>query len=136
MIELKKDFTDRELLWFGPVMALFVGIVGFILVRRFELVQAARGLWLVAAIVIAVYYAIPALRLPMYRAWMYALFPIGWTIAHIMLGIMFYLVLTPIGLAMKVVKYDPMQRRIEPDADTYWMDRDSAVDPQRYFRQS
>lgn len=136
MIEIKKDFTDRELLWFGPLLGLFVGIIGAILSRRFGLVGAAYGLWMVAGIAIAVYYAIPAIRKPMYRAWLYSVFPIGWVMSHLLLGIVYYLILTPIGLAMNALGYDPMHRRIDPTAETYWIDREPAVDYQQYFRQS
>ena len=30
---------------------------------------------------------------------------------------------------------DPMQRQLDPDAKSYWVERDQTTDPARYFRQ-
>ena len=135
MLEIKKNFSDRELLWFGPLLALFVAVVGAILIGRFDLTAAACVLWCATAVVIMLYYLLPSIRLPTYRAWLYAVFPIGWIVSHVLLGLIYYVVLTPIGLLMRVSGYDPMNRRFDSTANTYWIDRDPEVDPRRYFRQ-
>lgn len=135
MLEIKKHFSDRELLWFGPLFALFMGIVGAILRHRFSLTTVAFALWCAAGIVIVVYYLLPSIRTPTYRAWLYAVFPIGWVISHVLLGAIYYILLTPIGLVMRIVGYDPMTRHFAPTENTYWIDREPDVDQQRYFRQ-
>ena len=61
--------------------------------------------------------------------------PIGWTISHVILGLVYYLVMTPTGALMKLFSYDPMNRRIDRQADTYWIDHDTADETERYFRQ-
>lgn len=136
MIEPKKDFSDRELLWFGPLFALFVGLLGLVLMRRLLWAGAAYGIWLAAAILIALYYLLPTIRKPIYRAWLYAVFPIGWVVSHVLIAVIFYLVLTPIAVLMKILGYDPMMRRFDPSAPTYWIDREPTVDQHQYFRQS
>jgi hypothetical protein len=60
----------------------------------------------------------------LYVGWMLAAVPIGWTISHIVLGAVYYLVLTPIGLIMRLVGRDPTHIRREPQQD-----------PSRPFRQ-
>ncbi len=135
MIEVKKEFSDRELLWFGPLFALFVGLIGLILMRRLHWNNVAYGLWTVSAVIIVVYYLVPSIRKPTYLAWIYSVVPIGWVVSHVLLGIVFYLVVTPVGLAMKALKYDPMQRTLDPAAKSYWIKRESQVDNSSYFRQ-
>lgn len=135
MIEVKKEFSDRELLWFGPLFALFVGLIGLILMRRLHWNNVAYGLWTVSAVIIVVYYLVPSIRKPTYLAWIYSVMPIGWVVSHVLLGIVFYLVVTPVGLAMKALKYDPMQRTLDPAAKSYWIKRESQVDNSSYFRQ-
>jgi hypothetical protein len=71
----------------------------------------------------------------LYRGWMFAALPIGWTISHVILGIVFYLVMTPIGLIMRVLGNDPMTRRPDPAAQTYWIAHQQQKDLKRYFRQ-
>ena len=135
MIEVKKDFTRRELLWFGPLFALFVGIIGTILYRRVGVPVAAYVLWTASGVLIIVYYLLPAIQTPAYRAWIYAVMPIGWVVSHVVMFFVYYAVVTPIGLAMRAVGYDPMQRRIDRSAETYWIKREPTTDKQRYFRQ-
>jgi hypothetical protein len=135
MIEIKKEFSKTELLWFGPLFALFIGIIATILIRRFGLYQPAWGLGALAAILIAVYYLVPSLQKSIFRGWMLAVAPIGFVISHVLLALVFYLFLTPIGWVMRLVGYDPMLRTWDAQATTYWIPRPKAADPEHYFRQ-
>jgi hypothetical protein len=85
--------------------------------------------------VAAAYYSIPAIRRPIYTGWMTATLPMSWLISHVLLAAVYYLVLTPIGLVMRVVGRDPLQRSIERDAGTYWVEREGRAGAERYFRQ-
>ena len=51
------------------------------------------------------------------------------------LGLIYYLVLTPIGLLMRVFGKDPMRRRLDRTAESYWIERDEAAASERYFKQ-
>ena len=135
MIEIKKDFTKKELLWFGPLMALFVGIIGWILIGQFDAERVAYGLWIAAGALIVLYYLIPPFRAPIFRGWMYSVMPIGWVVSHVLLSAIYYLLLTPIGLLMKLCRYDPMHRKFEASADSYWIARDTNRDKRSYFKQ-
>ena len=104
MIEVKKEFSKTELLWFGPLFALFVGIIASILIRRFHWSQAALVLCGLASVLIVVYYLAPALQTRIYRGWMLSVAPIGFVVSHLLLALVFYLVLTPIGLAHEAVR--------------------------------
>jgi len=135
MIEVKKNFSRRELGWFGPLFAIFVAIIGFILWRsgvgRDMLTLLAMG----AGILIAVYYLVPPLQRPLYRGWMLSVMPIGWIVSHLLLSLIYYLLLTPIGIIMRVVGYDPLQRTLDRQKETYWVRRQQTDDPNRYFKQ-
>jgi hypothetical protein len=47
----------------------------------------------------------------------------------------FFLVITPIGLMMRACGRDPMQRRFDPAARSYWKRRSPDRDMRSYFRQ-
>ena len=132
MIEVKKDFTRRELLCFGPLFGLFVGVLAYLAIPN---VTTRYVVWGVGAVVIAIYYAIPSLQRSFYRGWIYAVMPIGWVISHVLLASIYYLILTPIGIAMRVCGYDPMHRRFDREAKSYWIARDSSPRSDRYFKQ-
>ena len=45
-------------------------------------------------------------------------------VGPVVLGAIFFLVLTPVAVAMRVIGRDAMKRRFEPAARTYWVERD------------
>lgn len=135
VIELNKDPSRRELNVFGGLFALFFGIVGALIHWKFEAPTVAMTVWCVAAAVVVVFFAVPPVRLPIYLGWIYAAYPIGWTLSHVLLAIIFYGMFTPIGLVMRLLGHDPMQRRLDRDAKTYWSEHNPGGEPGRYFRQ-
>ena len=94
---------------------------------------AAIGLWPVLlradrprlwALALAVALAVPALVLPrslthVYRLWMAAGEALGWINTRIVLSLLFYGLVTPMGIVMRRLGRDPMQRRFESGAETY-----------------
>jgi hypothetical protein len=66
----------------------------------------------------------------------YATYPIGLVVSAVLLGAIYYLVFTPIGLLARLLGYDPMARRFDPQARSYWIARRPRGDLERYFRQS
>lgn len=64
----------------------------------------------------------PILR-PIYVGWMTFAFALGWVNTRLILGIVFYLIFTPAGLAMKLLGKDPLVLRFDREATTYWVKR-------------
>ena len=54
-----------------------------------------------------------------YRLWMTVGEILGWINTRIILGVLFYLVFTPLGLYMRLRGKDPMRRTLEPEAKSY-----------------
>jgi hypothetical protein len=135
MIEVKKTFSKTELAWFGPLFALFVGIIASILIRRLHWQVPALLLCGAAAVLVAVYYLVPSSQTRIYRGWLLSVAPIGFVVSHLLLALVFYLVLTPIGLVMRLLGHDPMSRAIDRQAASYWIERPKTAEPKHYFRQ-
>ena len=70
-----------------------------------------------------------------YVGWMVAVFPIGWTVSHLMMAVVYYFVVTPIGIWRTRQTGDPMTRKFDADAATYWEEREANKPPESYFRQ-
>lgn len=135
LIQINKTPSARELRWFGVLLALFFGVIG-ILVRFNSGEGPAIAVWGGGATLAAVYAVVPAVRRPLYLGWMYAAFPIGWTVSHLVLAAVYYLALTPIGVLARLFGHNPMQRGFDPAADSYWKRRPPREeDPARYFKQ-
>lgn len=61
----------------------------------------------------------PGILKHLYQGWMWVGHIMGWVNTRIILGVLFYGIVTPMGLIMKMTGHDPMRRNYEPDALTY-----------------
>jgi hypothetical protein len=93
------------------------------------------GLAVMAVVVGCAGMAVPALVRPIYTGWMVAAFPIGWTVSRLVLGTIFYVVVTPIALLFRVMGRDALFLRRRP-ATTYWMTKAQSRSSAEYMRQS
>jgi hypothetical protein len=80
-------------------------------------------------------FAYPVMK-PIHIGWMKLAQILGWISTRIVLGLFFYLVLTPGGLVIRLLGKDLLDRRIDKSAKTYWRKREStAFDPKRMENQ-
>jgi ABC-type uncharacterized transport system permease subunit len=70
-----------------------------------------------------------------YNKWQRLFLPLAWSISTLLLVLVYYLVLTPIGLLMRVVGRDPLQQKFDRGAASYWVKRSKTANSERYFRQ-
>jgi len=64
-------------------------------------------------------FGLPKLLGPVYRVWMILGHALGWVNTRILLGIVFYGLLTPMGLIMRLFGKDSMRRQFVQEAHTY-----------------
>lgn len=135
MIDLNLNPSRKELKLFAVLQIVFFAIVAGFVYRRTGSTTAAAVIVAVAAVVGGIgFFATPFMRL-IYVAWLLAVYPIGWTISHVLMTLIFFLVVTPLGLLMRLFGRDPMQRRFDPSARSYWQTRPPQQGTQQYFRQ-
>src|SRR5207245_4319783 len=96
IIDINRNPSRRDLAWFGILLTVFFGLVGALLLWRAHTLGAALIIWSLGAILGIVYFAARPLRRPLYIGWVSVFYPIGWTVSHLILGIVFFLVLMPI----------------------------------------
>ena len=70
-----------------------------------------------------------------YIVWMLAVFPIGWAVSHLLMAIVYYLVVTPIGFWRRRTSGDPLQRNFDQQTQSYWEETLPNRPPDSYFRQ-
>jgi hypothetical protein len=61
----------------------------------------------------------PRTLVPVYRIWMTVGEALGWINTRILLGVVFYGLITPMGLIRRLRREDPMRRRHDPGAQSY-----------------
>jgi hypothetical protein len=134
LIEIDKNPAPAKLRTFGLLLPAFFGAVGAVARWRWDLPAAGLMIWIVGAALIALYSAMPPVRRPLYVGWMYAVTPIGVCVSYVLLAMTYFLVLTPIGLVRRLVG-DPLQRRFNRQAPTYWTPAQRRSDKRDYLRQ-
>jgi Saxitoxin biosynthesis operon protein SxtJ len=82
------------------------------------------------AVVVAACLLVPAAVFPksltwVYKGWMALGHVLGWINTRIILGFIFYFIVTPIGMVRGWLGKDPMGRRLRPDLDSYRVTRNS-----------
>jgi hypothetical protein len=71
---------------------------------------------------------------PVYVGWMVLAFPIGWTVSHLVLALVYFGLFTPLALFFRIRGRDPLRRRRDPGAASYYIPKEPA-DAASYFRQ-
>jgi hypothetical protein len=80
------------------------------------------------AVVVAGCLLVPAVVFPksltwVYKGWMALGHVLGWINTRIILGFVFYFVVTPIGIVRRLLGKDPMGKRLRPDLESYRVPR-------------
>jgi hypothetical protein len=136
LIEINRNPTRKELNQFGFIWLGFLILFGAIARFKLGAQTLALGLWVAAVVVPVIGWLVPSFMRLVFVGMSYLAWPIGFVVSHVILAVVYYLVFTPIGLLMRLFGYDPMKRKFDPSASTYWVARGpEATEPKRYFRQ-
>jgi len=128
------DESPRELRRFGLMVGGAFAVFG--------LISWARGheipplvLWSLGALLVLPGLLFPRVLGPVKRKWMRGAAVVGEFNSRVILGIFYYLVLSPIGFVRRLFG-DPLNRRLGDRSTSVWVKRErAAVDPARYERQ-
>jgi hypothetical protein len=115
---MKPQIHNKQLRSFGLIVGGIFGVIGL-----WPLVFRGEGPRL-GALALTVALVVPALVYPrslthVHRVWMWAGEVLGWINTRILLSLIFYGLVTPMGIVMRRIGRDPMQRRLLPDAQSY-----------------
>ena len=136
LIRVNLNPSVRELRQFaGILLPLFFLVVGGSILYSGGSTITAAGLAGAGIVIGGIGFARPSFMRPIYLGWIYAAYPIGWVVSHITMGIVFYLVVTPLGAAMRLTGYDPMRVRVPRTQTTYWTKCEPVGSKRDYFRQ-
>jgi hypothetical protein len=119
------------------------GVIGLILMSgmaAWRMRQHGLDAGVLCMGVLAVVFAIggivePNWLRPVFVAWLVAAFPIGWLISQIVLVILYYAVITPIGLILRLYGRDALRLKPRPTEASYWQVKPTVTDVRRYYQQ-
>jgi len=107
---------------FGLTIGIVTGLIGGMLLWR------NRDYYLYFLIVSGVFLAsglmLPNLLKPFHKAWMTLAVIMGWVMTRVILFVLFFLVVTPIGLLARLLKRDLLRLKIDRNnCSSYWIQR-------------
>jgi hypothetical protein len=119
----------KELRSFGLVTgAIFAGIFGllFPLIKLLRHGEFHTPVWPWCILVVLGSWALvhPASLIHVHRPWMKMAEVLGWINTRIILGLLFFLVILPIGTIMRLLGNDPMARRFDRKMNSYRVNRE------------
>ncbi|MGD9726031.1 MAG: SxtJ family membrane protein [Nitrospiraceae bacterium] len=136
LVHRNHEPTSKELRLFGAMLAAFSSLLGGLALYHVGSWTIPVMIWSAGLLLSAFYYAIPNVQVIVFQTWMAVVFPIGWLISHALLAVIYYFVMTPIGLILRVLwNRDLLQKKWDSSASTYWVAYRSHKDVQRYFQQ-
>jgi len=127
--------SKTQLRQFGLLMA---GVFSFFCVVFFykKWVIAAGVLGLLILFFAGMGLLAPIGLTPVHRKWMWFAESAGNFNTKVILGLAYFLVLTPIRIISSAFREDPLRRKFEKHKKSYWLDREPRdSDPNRYEKQ-
>jgi hypothetical protein len=134
----------RELRQFGWIALVGFLVLGAVIQWRgglfgFGFGSAAQpvtfALWGLGALSGLFSLAAPTLNRPLYLLLVVITYPIGLVLSYVIMGTLFYGILTPIRGVFLLIGRDVLHRRFEPERDTYWVDPRPRRSKESYFKQ-
>ncbi len=129
MIEAKRE--AKELRKFALTLFFALGVLGAILVSRKN--DIGFVLWGIGSAAALMAWVQPRSLKPVYTYWMKLAVVLGFISSHVILGLLYYLVVTPIGLVKRMLGKNQLPLQPDPRLGSYWIRKEKRpYDRQRY----
>ena len=127
--------NKKELRQFAVVSLFGFGLLGFVAHLRFGLEITAYVLWAFGGLTFLIGLVSHKAVLLIYLALMAITSPIGWLISNLFLRILFYGIITSLGLILRLFGRDPLRLK-RPQTDSYWLEKKRSTTAASYYRQA
>jgi hypothetical protein len=125
LIEEIKNIKGNKSDWkkFGITMGIILVVIACCLLWKknnsFPYVFVLAAAFLITGIVV------PSMLKPVYKAWMVLSVMMGYIMTRIIMAVIFYLIVTPIGFLAALVGKNFLDMKIDKKAKSYWKARDA-----------
>jgi hypothetical protein len=109
----------NELRQFGIIIAAACGLLGVLLWWRGKPYYA--HCFIMAAAFLLSGLTLPAVLKPLHKVWMTISILMGWLMTRLILIILFYAIVTPIGLLARLCGKDFLDIKVNKNSPSYWI---------------
>lgn len=133
--------TLRQFGWIALVGFSLLGILAWyeMLIFGFGLGGFREPLafvfWGLAALSTLFSLTFPSGNRPIYLGLTLVALPIGFVLSYLIMGFLFYGLITPLGLFFKLTGRDSLHRKFDPEAESYWFAARADRPREHYFKQ-
>ena len=128
----RSQLTILGWLWL-PLLLVTMGVVALV---RLDTLAALYVTCPLAVLSMLVGRLAPRCLRPVFVGLLLVTFPIGFVVSHLVMLVVFFLVLTPMALVMRLAGRDALGLRFDRQARSYWIPHPAPHPVSRYFRQS
>lgn len=127
--------SSRDLNILALLFLIIPGLIGSYLL--FWKGSSNGYVWIAGGAGLCACRVVPPLFRLIYKLWVGFSVILGYFVSRILMTIIFFTVITPTGLIMRMMGKDPMRRRLDPQAKTYWMakPRETEISIEKYEKQ-
>jgi hypothetical protein len=113
----------KEAKKFGLILAFILLVIGTTHFFKGH-IRASAWLYSFSAVSFFIAALLPSFLMPVYIIFIKIAHVIGWVNTRIILCIIFYLIVSPIGLVMRLFKKSPLEKQIDKNKDSYWIKKE------------
>ena len=118
------ETSDKSIRKFGAVIAVGFGLIGTFIYLGTNNLDPAQWLWGIGLLFLILGFILPSVVKPFYRLWMLIAYLLGGFVSRIILTLLFYFVLTPIGLVLRLLGKDLLSKSASSSQESYWVKKD------------
>ncbi len=114
--------TSKDVINFAMLIGGIIALIG--LVTLFYRSPAFMYLIPLGLIFMLLGFIAPIIIKPLYFLWMSLAVILGYISTRVILALLYYLIITPIGIIFRLIGKDLLDMKIEKNAETYWIKRE------------
>jgi hypothetical protein len=126
------DRSPKSLRRFGFIVGGMSILFGVVLLLRHRAGLPLLGL---GALLFATGFVAPRTLKHLHAAWIGVSLLIGWVMTRVILTLVFFLVVTPVGVLQRLVSRSGVELRFRTSARSYWLPRQKPFAPAEYRNQ-
>ena len=131
LVEMNWHPTDRQLRQFGLIGLVALPLLGWLWSAGMLGIGILAAVGLALAVLGLTY---PQSLRPIFVGLSLISLPIGWVVSELALLVLFYGVFLPIGLLLRLLGRDPLDRKFDAQASSYWQPKKPPAGAASYFR--